>query len=287
MAQNKPLNPLLPELPTTIADASERLASYKEGLDKVNAITLQTLGNLKLDIGRHNSDNDTPAEVPPHITEAVDKVRLLLKNQHNIELITEKAMPELLIEAEQYIIELAEARGDLPQSAFSNISLTFKYLAEIFTKMLQAHRRTKALEGLVVVKNGLYSLKDNEAIKASPWVSGFMDTLISEISRTTEPIQVIASVAKTEAAQKAANIRHAPSLEIQIRILKVWDQQKAENPKISKTKVAQDLAPSAVRWNIELGANLATLRTPETAQGAVRKWLQKGNLERIRGLMHA
>ena len=193
----------------------------------------------------------------------------------------------MLSEGEQEIITIENSRGDLCPETIAARASFFQSFRELLAAILAAVRREKALKALAAVMDGLESLKENPAIQDSPWVSDFITRLATEVGRSIEPHEVIASIAKTTGATNAANIRHAASVAIKIKVVEEWDRMKSENPNLTLTQAAKDMALDAVDWNVELGANLESLETAEKATGRIRKWLQDGNMKKIRGTMRA
>ena len=282
-----PENPLVGGALVRVSEASAELVRFQDHMKEASAITIKIMGNIKEIIDGFNLRNDVLTECPQHMTTAKENALNLLKNPANLEYILERFLPHMLSEGEQEIITIENSRGDLCPETIAARASFFQSFRELLAAILAAVRREKALKALAAVMDGLESLKENPAIQDSPWVSDFITRLATEVGRSIEPHEVIASIAKTTGATNAANIRHAASVAIKIKVVEEWDRMKSENPNLTLTQAAKDMALDAVDWNVELGANLESLEMAEKATGTIRKWLQDGNMKKIRGTMRA
>ena len=282
-----PENPLVGGALVRVSEASAELVRFQDHMREASAITIKNMGNIKEIIDGFNLRNDILIECQQHITTAKENALDLLKNPENLEYILEKLLPQMLSDSEREIIIIENSRGDLSPETIAARASFFQSFRELLATILAAVRREKALKALAVVMDDLKSLEKNPTIQDSPWVSDFITRLASEVGRSIEPHEVIASIAKTTGATNAANIRHAASVAIKIKVVEEWDRMKSENPNLTLTQAAKDMALDAVDWNVELGANLKSLETTEKATDTIRKWLQNGNMKKIRGAMRA
>jgi hypothetical protein len=282
-----PENPLVGGALVRVSEASAELVRFQDHMREASAITIKNMRNIKEIIDGFNLRNDILPECPQHITTAKENALNLLKNPDNLEYIFEEILPQMLSDGEREIITIENSRGDLsPETIAARVSL-FQSFRELLATILSAIRREKALKALAALMDGLESLKKNPTIQDSPWVSDFITCLASEVGRSIEPHEVIASIAKTSGATNAANIRHAASVAIKIKVVEEWDRMKSENPNLTLTQAAKDMALDAVDWNVELGANLKSLETTAKTTDTIRKWLQNGNMKKIRRAMRA
>jgi hypothetical protein len=281
---NHPLTDFLESRTSSVAEAGTELALHQKIMAGASAITVEQFGK----IGAIFSVSELPnCEIPQHILDIKKDIISHANDPAHIERIYAELLPKFITEVEQVIIIIENIRGDLYHETLAPRANFFNSCRKLMATILSSIRREKALMALVVVMDGLESLKESPVIQDSPWVSDFVTRLAADIGRSIDPHEVIASIAKTTAAKKAANKRHAASVDIQIRVAKEWERLKSENPKLSKNEAAKEIALDAVDWNGELDAKLASLETAKTAEAAVRKWLKEGNLQKVRGLMHA
>ena len=282
-----PENPLVGGALVRVSEASAELVRFQDHMREASAITIKNMGNIKEIIDGFNLRNDILTECQQNITTAKENALNLLKNPANLEYILEKLLPQMLSDSEREIIIIENSRGDLSPEIIAARASLFQSFRELLATILAAVRREKALKALAVVMDDLKSLEKNPTIQDSPWVSDFITRLASEVGRSIEPHEVIASIAKTTGATNAANIRHAASVAIKIKVVEELDRMKSEKPNLTLTQAAKDMALDAVDWNVELGANLKSLETTEKATDTIRKWLQNGNMKKIRGAMRA
>jgi hypothetical protein len=282
-----PENPLVGGALVRVSEASAELVRFQDHMREASAITIKNMGNIKEIIDGFNLRNDILIECQQHITTAKENALDLLKNPENLEYILENFLPQMLSDSEREIIIIENSRGDLSPETIAARASFFQSFRELLATILAAVRREKALKALAVVMDDLKSLEKNPTIQDSPWVSDFITRLASEVGRSIEPHEVIASIAKTTGATNAANIRHAASVAIKIKVVEELDRMKSEKPNLTLTQAAKDMALDAVDWNVELGANLKSLETTEKATDTIRKWLQNGNMKKIRGAMRA
>ncbi|MEB8536549.1 hypothetical protein OW565_10190 [Acidithiobacillus ferriphilus] len=281
---NHPLVDFMESRTSSVAEASTELALHQEIMAGASAITVEHFGK----IGAIFSVNELPnAEVPPQFLDAQKDIMSHANDPAHIERIYGEALPKFITEVEQVIINIENIRGDLPPETIAHRANFFNSCRQLMAAILLSVRKEKALQALVVVMDGLKSLEENPIVRDAPWVSDFATLLAAEVGRSIDPHEVIASIAKTTGATRAANIRHAPSVAIKIKVVEEWDRLKSENPNLTLTQAAKDMALDAVDWNVELGANLESLETAEKATGRIRKWLQDGNMKKIRGTMRA
>ncbi|MBU2833260.1 hypothetical protein [Acidithiobacillus ferriphilus] len=268
---NSPLVDFLESRTSSVAEASTELALHREIMAGACAITVEQFGKM----GAILSVNELPnAEVPPSLLDAQKDIMNHANDPAHLERVLAEALPNMLYDAEQRIINIENIRGDLSPETIANRAFFFDSCRQIMAEILLSVRKEKALQALVVVMDGLKSLEENPIVRDAPWVSDFATLLAAEVGRSIDPHEVIASIAKTTGATKAANTRHANSAEIRLRVAKEWEQRKSKNPKLSKNKAAEDIAPLAIEWNIELDAKLLTLTTEEKAKAQVRDWLK-------------
>lgn len=282
-----PENPLVGGVLVRVSEASAELVRFQDHMREASAITIKNMGNIKEIIDGFNLRNDILTECQQNITTAKENALNLLKNPANLEYILEKLLPQMLSDSEREIIIIENSRGDLSPEIIAARASLFQSFRELLATILAAVRKEKALKALAVVMDDLKSLEKNPTIQDSPWVSDFITRLASEVGRSIEPHEVIASIAKTTGATNAANIRHAASVAIKIKVVEEWDRMKSETPNLTLTQAAKDMALDAVDWNVELGANLKSLETTEKATDTIRKWLQNGNMKKIREAMRA
>ncbi|MDD2747805.1 MAG: hypothetical protein PHG39_09665 [Acidithiobacillus ferrooxidans] len=270
-----PIHPLVDWMASrssSVAEASTELALHQEVMAGACAITVEQFGRIRAILSVSELPN---GEVPPSILDAQKDIMSHANDPAHLERLLAEAFPNMLYDAEQIIINIENIRGDLSPETIANRAFFFNSCREIMAAILSSVRKEKALQALAVVMDGLKSLEENPIVMDAPWVSDFMTRLAADIGRSIDPHEVIASVAKTNGATKAANIRHAASAEIRLRVAKEWEQRKSKNPKLSKNKAAEDIAPLAIAWNIELDAKLLTLTTEEKAKAQVRDWLKE------------
>ena len=268
---NHPLVDFMESRTSSVAEASTELALHQKIMAGASAITVEHFGK----IGAIFSVNELPnAEVPPSLLDAQKDIMNHANDPAHLERVLAEALPNMLYDAEQRIINIENIRGDLPPETIAHRANFFNSCRQLMAAILLSVRKEKALQALVVVMDGLKSLEENPIVRDAPWVSDFATLLAAEVGRSIDPHEVIASIAKTTGATKAANTRHAKSAEIRLRVAKEWEQRKSKNPKLSKNKAAEGIAPLAIEWNIELDAKLLTLTTEEKAKAQVRDWLK-------------
>ena len=283
-----PKNPLAGGVLVKVSGASAELVRFQDHMKKASAFTVEVFGTISRIIAGVNTEHGlSEVEIPQPILDIQKDIISQVTDPARLEMALEQVLPQILSEIEQKIITNENSRGDLPSETTAARALCFQSFRELLAVVLASVRREKALKALAAVMDSLESLKENPVIQDSPWVSDFVTRLAADVGRSNEPHDVIASIAKTNGATKAATIRHAPSVEIQIRVVKEWDRLKSEGQYLTKNKAAEDIALDAVDWNVELGGKIKSLTTYGTAVPAVRKWLQNGNMEKIRVLMRA
>jgi hypothetical protein len=267
---NHPLTDFLESRTSSVAEASTELALHQKIMAGAYAITLEQLGKTNATLSAEIQN----AEVPPGLLEVYNDIISHANDPAHSERVFAGVLPKFITECEQRIINIENIRGDLYPETIVNRAIVFNSYRKLLAAILSCIRKEKTLQALVVVMDGLEAINENPIVKDAPWVSDFVATMIAEVGRSIDPHEVIASIAKTTGATKAANTRHAKSAEIRLRVAKEWGQRKSKNPKLSKNKAAEGIAPLAIEWNIELDAKLLTLTTEEKAKAQVRDWLQ-------------
>jgi hypothetical protein len=281
---NHPLVDFLESRTSSVAEASTELALHRKIMAGACAITVEQFGK----IGAILSLNELPnAEVPPSLLDAQKDIMSHANDPAHLERVLAEALPNMLYDTEQRIINIENIRGDLSPETIASRAFFFNSCRQLTAAILASVRKEKALQALAVVMDGLKSLEENPIVRGAPWVSDFATLLAAEVGRSIDPHEVIASIAKTTGATKAANTRHAPSVAIKIKVVEEWDRRISENPNLTKTQAAKDMALDAVDWNVDLGADLDGFKTAEKATDTIRKMLQDGNMKKIRGTMRA
>ena len=272
---NHPLVDFMESRTSSVAEASTELALHQKIMAGASAITVEQFCRIGSIITVHNTEHGlSEVEIPQSISDVQKDIISHANDPAHIERLFAEALPKFITEVEQVIINIENIRGDLYPETIAHRANFFNSCRQLMAAILLSVRKEKALKALVVVMDGLKSLEENPIVKDAPWVSDFVIRLAADVGRSIEPHEVIASIAKTTGATKAANIRHAPSAEIRLRVAKEWEQRKSKNPKLSKNKAAEGIAPLAIEWNIELDAKLLTLKTEEKAKAQVRDWLK-------------
>ncbi|MDD3760254.1 MAG: hypothetical protein PHO57_05410 [Acidithiobacillus sp.] len=138
------------------------------------------------------------------------------------------------------------------------------------------------LEAATRFMEKMEEMKSDPVISQSAHMVAFVDRLTREIANQSLPWDVLASHKAPEIAKKAVKVsathaiksRHAPAGELRGKVLAEADSLRQKNPKISKNQIAAKLAPLAMQWAVELGANLASMEATDRAREQIRAWLK-------------